>query len=650
MHCLAGQSPITEAPRLLDDNKDSSAQRGQLISMLMIVVLLVGGSYFLFPAPPAQVPSAPASTAEIPPGSPAQSNPADSLPVAPKAEQTSALIPPASADENPELDEVVFRNDYLELVFTRIGARLKRATVLLGKDGRDSVQLVPIWRDTPDSKAVYPLGLRFGDPRFGDALDARRWDVVQDAAAGTVTFQLEVPGLARLEKVFRMGDAPYVLQMSVNYTNLESVAQVWGTDIAKPAYSVNWGPNVNSEDVAKGVNQEVIWEKEGQHLRYPTAKFKPPATPDGFTERAFDVNWMAIRSAYFVVGMKPDFPDAQGWIFGGPKHFRIGAGVGKMEVPSGGSDARSFQLYLGPNKGKLLAQAWPELASVWEFFTSVKIMDQFAKFLLNVLNWFHDHVIANYGFAIIFLTILVRAVMLPLTLKSMKNMKKMQKLAPEIEAIKAEIGDNQQELQRRMMEMYRERGISPLGGCFPLLLQMPVFIALYRMLWSAVELRRAPFLFWMQDMSQPDQLFMLPWAIPIPFTSTPLQSLNLLPILMGVAMIVSQKLMPASGPVQNQQQKMMMTIMPVFFSVICYNVASGLNLYILVSTVLGIAQNYIMPTGDVSVAPRKRLLSRSKHFYTAAQARKRQMAKEVRKEKKAKLRHPEGKKGDSGKN
>jgi len=221
-----------------------------------------------------------------------------------------------------------------------------------------------------------------------------------------------------------------------------------------------------------------------------------------------------------------------------------------------------------------------------------------------------------------------------LTWKSMLSMKKMSKLAPEMEKLKAECGDDQQELQKRMMELYRERGVSPLGGCLPMLLQMPVFIALYRMLWSAFELRGAPFMLWITDLSEPDRLLMLPFKIPLPFSELPLESLNLLPILMAVAMVVSQKLMPMSGPVQNQQQKVLMTFMPIFFAVITYNMASGLNLYILVSTLLGIAQNFLIQGMDVDVEPVKRKKpAKPRHFYDLARARQREMNKEIRKQK-----------------
>jgi YidC/Oxa1 family membrane protein insertase len=258
-------------------------------------------------------------------------------------------------------------------------------------------------------------------------------------------------------------------------------------------------------------------------------------------------------------------------------------------------------------------------------------MDWFAKLLLAVLNWFYGY-IPNYGLGIIFLTILVRVAMYPLTLKSMKSMKKMQLLGPEIEELKTKYSDNAQEMNKKMMELYKERGVNPLGGCLPMLLQMPVFIALYRMLWTAYELRGAPFFWWINDLSQPDRLFHLPWMKQVPFLGM-FEYFNLLPILMGVAMVVSQKVMPVSGPAQNPQQKLMMNIMPVFFSFVCYRMYSGLSLYILTSTVLGMVQQKFTRVGEVEMKARKPVGKRQ-HFYTAAQARKRQLAREAKKEKK----------------
>jgi len=226
----------------------------------------------------------------------------------------------------------------------------------------------------------------------------------------------------------------------------------------------------------------------------------------------------------------------------------------------------------------------------------------------------------------------VRAAMFPLTFKQVKSMRKMQALAPEIEELKKKYGEDAQEMQQQMMALYRERGVNPLAGCLPLLLQMPIFIALYRMLYTTFELRGAPFILWMQDLSQPDQLFHFSALENMPLLSH-FEYLNVLPILSAVTMLGSMRFTPQSAAaMQNPQQKMLMTFMPIVFSVICYNFSSGLQLYILTSTALGIAQTFLIRPGSVDVTPQKKPAAKSKkkHFYDAAQAKKRQMAKDSR--------------------
>ncbi len=627
---------------MLGDNQaDRKTDRLQLIWLVVVPLLFLGVLTFLkFTHPPktaaeAETTAAASQAASDLAASSEQSSEERqaSVPAAGVADAVSSGSVPPVAAITGEAAEVALSDEHLALVFTRVGARLKRATVLFENE-EANVQVIPVWRDTvADADAVYPLGLRFDqEDSLGDQLDSRVWEVRRDEAAKAVHFSLEIPGQARITKTYSLADAPMVLNVDVAYTNLANQVQLLGKD-DKPAFSLNWGPNVNSEDEKKGVKQQVVWQTGAEIQHFKTAKWKSNAP---VFKRALDAQWAAIRSAYFVIGMKPEFENASAWAEGFNLHFRMGVGVPRMELAAGATEARSFKVYIGPNDGRCLAAAWEGLDTVWEFFTTVKAMDWFAKFMLGIMNWFYNSVYANYGLAIIFVTLLVRMGMFPLTLKSMKSMKRMQKLAPEMERIKKEVGDDQQEIQRRMMAMYKEYGVNPFGGCFPLFLQMPVFIAFYRMIWSAAELRHAPFMFWITDLAEPDRLFQLPFHMPF------VESINLLPILMGVAMVVSQKLMPTSAPAQSDQQKIMMTMMPIFFSVICYNMASGICLYILTSTLLGIGQNYLVHASDEDLQPVKKKpgkkVARSRHFYTAAQARKRQLAKETRQEKKVKPR------------
>lgn len=629
---------------MFDDNGDKQVQRNQLLAIVLMTVLVLVWSYFFIPTPTPRT-----SKDKVADNTPTQEiveednllstttvsvRMKDETNPSPNQESPVLSLPPIVEDtELLSNNEITLSNAKLELVFTRVGARLKRATVKLGSNGEDSIQLVPTSSLIPDSKASLPLGLLFSDPLVGDELNSRRWEVEESPAPNTALFRIEIPEYATIRKKIVLHDDIHLMSVTVSYTNLSNQRRLLGLDRKEPGFSLYWAPNVASGDLKKGAGQSIVWRKGETNTYYATPRIKP--RPDSwYNERVLDPEWAAICSAYFTVALKPQYDAPDAWFYGTPTVFTLGVGTPRAELVPGETAEYSWQVYIGPRGRQALNEAWASLKTVHAFFTSVTIMDQFAKLLLVILVWFHDNVIANYGLAIIFLTLLVRIAMFPLTWKSMLSMKRMSALAPEVERIKQECGDDHQEMNKRIMEMYRERGVSPLGGCLPMLLQMPVFIALYRMLWTAFELRRAPFMLWINDLSEPDRLMRLPFSIPLPFSELSLESLNLLPILMAVTMVVSQKLMPVSGPAQTPQQKTLMTIMPFFFALITYNMASGLNLYILVSTLLGIAQNYIIKGIPVNVEPVKvKKPAKPRHFYDVVRAKQREINKEMRKQK-----------------
>ncbi len=192
--------------------------------------------------------------------------------------------------------------------------------------------------------------------------------------------------------------------------------------------------------------------------------------------------------------------------------------------------------------------------------------------LLKGLQMFYD-MVPNYGIAIILLTLLVRLITFPLQFKSFKSMKKMQKIQPELTKLKEKHKDNPQKLQQETMALFKRSGANPLGGCFPMLLQMPIFFAFYKVLYAAVELVGAPFGFWLTDLSVKDPYYVLP-------------------VLMGIAFFLQQKLSPST--VTDPMQQKMFMIMPLVFGFIMKDLPSGLVLYILVSTVFGVAQQMLV--------------------------------------------------------
>ena len=206
-------------------------------------------------------------------------------------------------------------------------------------------------------------------------------------------------------------------------------------------------------------------------------------------------------------------------------------------------------------------------------------------FVVHVLNAIYG-VVGNYGVAIIIVTFLMRIIIFPLTLKQEKSMKKMRDLQPELEKIKEKYKDNPQELQKQTAEIYRENGVNPLGGCLPLLIQMPIFVALYYAFIGDAIPADAKFLWF--TLKQPDRLFMLGKF-----------AFNLLPVLNVGVTFIQQKIMTSatSGQETNQQMQSMLYMMPLMMLFIFYNMPSGVTLYYLVSGALSLVQQYFILKG-----------------------------------------------------
>jgi YidC/Oxa1 family membrane protein insertase len=263
-----------------------------------------------------------------------------------------------------------------------------------------------------------------------------------------------------------------------------------------------------------------------------------------------------------------------------------------------------FQVYLGPKDKSLFDKdkQYRELGFVHaiDFLgccCPASIIRPLAFGILALMKWMYGF-IGNYGLVIIILVFMIRIVIHPLTKKSQISMSKMSKLAPRMEEIKKKYANNKAELNKQMMALYKEQGASPVMGMLPMMVQMPVWIALWSAVYASIELRGAPFLpFWITDLSVPDALVRFS-TVTIPLLGWKVNSLNLLPILMGIAFYLQQKLMPsqaaAANPQAAQQQKMMMIMMPLMFPLLLYNAPSGVSLYIMASTFAGVIEQYVI--------------------------------------------------------
>ncbi|MGB4520896.1 MAG: membrane protein insertase YidC [Candidatus Omnitrophota bacterium] len=255
-----------------------------------------------------------------------------------------------------------------------------------------------------------------------------------------------------------------------------------------------------------------------------------------------------------------------------------------LAVDPGKTIEQKFRIYLGPQDLHTIQNVNLAWAGVINYGT----FDIISQLLLKFLDLLYG-IVRNWGWAIIILSIAIYLILFPLTLKQMRSMKEMQMLQPRIEELKKLYKDNPQKLQKETMELYREHKVNPLGGCLPLLLQMPIFFALYQALIRSVALKGAKFL-WIKDLSQPDRLFIMPFTIPVLGNQ-----FNILPILMTGIMFFQQKgSMASTSSEQAEQQKIMLIIFPLMFGLIFYHMPAGLVLYWFVNSVLTVSYQFRM--------------------------------------------------------
>ena len=296
-----------------------------------------------------------------------------------------------------------------------------------------------------------------------------------------------------------------------------------------------------------------------------------------------DVKFMGLRDQYFCLIVEPVSRESSSYVKRiNPQESEVGMFAKEISLKPGAQIGQLYRIYLGPQDLRTINSIKPEWTSIIYYGT----FDFIAQLLLQLLGFFYS-LVHNWGWAIIILSLAVYFLLFPLTLKQMRSMKEMQVLQPKIEALRKEHKDNPQKLNKEIMELYKEHKVNPLGGCLPLLLQMPIFFALYQALIRSVALRGAKFL-WIKDLSTPDQLFTLKHAIPLLGNQV-----NILPILMAIGMFVQQKISMAKATGEAaQQQKMMSIIMPIMFGVIFYQMPSGLVLYWFVNSALMLAYQF----------------------------------------------------------
>jgi YidC/Oxa1 family membrane protein insertase len=309
---------------------------------------------------------------------------------------------------------------------------------------------------------------------------------------------------------------------------------------------------------------------------------KPDKIKDG-EKRSGVIAWAAFEDHYFATALIPEKA--------AKATLRLAVGPNEVVETTYEDAADSvapktertyrYRLYFGPKS----LQGLRQVGSGFDRLVDFGWFDIIAKPLLYVMNAIY-RVIPNYGIAIIVITIIVKLLFWPLSTKSYKSMSQMKRLQPKMAEIREKYKHDKRMLNQEMMNLYKLYKVNPMGGCLPMVLQIPVFFAFYKMLLQSIELRHAPFFLWINDLSAPDRLFHFSMKIPL---MTPPYGIPVMTLIMGASMFLQQKMSPPPG---DPAQAKMMMFMPIFFTFMFINFPSGLVLYWLVNNILSMAQQY----------------------------------------------------------
>ncbi len=526
-----------------------------VIFLIVSLIIVIGYDWLLKQlgyAPTQPPPDPPVATA--PADSGPSAGPATSSRPTTAASQTDlAPVPPPPSTE----EQVVVETSLFRAVFTTRGAALTNWSLVrfhttVGSE--ETVQLVP-----PGASGPRPLALRVPDQAVTRQLQEGLYAVSRsftrlDSAhpTGTLTFTYQSPdGALRLEKQLTFRHDTYVVEVAIRTEGLAGDLDIGlGTNFG----ITEWGQGfIGLIGPALRVDGNV--EKE---------------MPDAQLERKGIVQWVALQEKYFLSVFMPT--NAIAAVVQNEGEQLASAWVRFGQSDSGGD--RRLLMYAGPKEFERLQTFQMGLEDTidfgWFIWDSWVLVRTVAQPLFYVLRSIND-VTHNYGLAIVLLTVGIKLLFVPLQYKSYASMKKMQVIQPLVVDLQKKFKEDRERLNRELISLYRQHRVNPVGGCLPMLLQMPVFVALFNILYMTIELRHAPFMLWVQDLSAPDPYY-------------------LLPILMGVSMMIQQKIMPTT---MDPAQARIMMLLPAFMTILFLNFASGLVLYWFTNNVLTIAQQVI---------------------------------------------------------
>jgi YidC/Oxa1 family membrane protein insertase len=391
-----------------------------------------------------------------------------------------------------------------------------------------------------------------------------------------IVFAWESDGV-ELRKTWQFEDDSYAFRLRLDVVNRSSAP-------VTPRFLVEWPARVRPErDFAE---QALAVLQQGELRQTPVAGLGAAGfwgritggKPTHHEDHVGEIEWAGVQNTYFVSALLPDDPRRASARFAAievGEQAAVDVFFDAVELAPGQSLTREYRGYAGPKEMDRLEAIGGGIERAidlgWSWFAPIT---RGFVWLLHVLYT----LIPNYGVAIILLTLLVRVVTAPLTVKQMRSMERLRRVQPRMKEIQEKYASDRQKQSEELMKLYRQEKVNPLGGCLPMVLQLPVFIGLFYALRSSIELRHAPFFGWIDDLSAPEVLFTIP-GLDLP--------VRVLPLIMGATMYLQQKITPVQTP-DPMQARMMLTIMPVMMTVLFYQFASGLVLYWMMSNVLAI--------------------------------------------------------------
>jgi YidC/Oxa1 family membrane protein insertase len=508
---------------------------------------------------------------------------------------------------------LILTNSYARYTFTSRGGGIKSVELLAYPE-----TISPRWKPantndvvTLNAGAPVPILAILGDPGVvGDG------DFTLHRMDDGIEAEKPLPSGLVLTKDFHLG-SNYLVNVDVTLKNesgkpVPLLAEDWVVGTATP---------MDGDDANFTAYGGTMWCDGTTYYPYPPTYFVTntsflgiiPRTPKTeLTAGCSNVMWAASYNQFFVLLGMPGTNQLISEMTAQPVNLAITNNLSStpwigvqtalvypaQTLAAGQAIERQLFLYAGPKKFQILAKIGDNLQNHADLAMNFGkgyagfwgIGSFFAKLLLLLMNWLHSLLPKiSYGWIIVLLTTALRAIFWPITAASMRSAKKMQALAPQLKALKEKYADDPTKYMQKQSEIFRQNGVSPLSGCLPAFIQMPVFLGFFTMIRSAIELRGAHFL-WVADLSKPDTLFVVPGLNFIPFFSTPHGlPLNLLPLVMVGVMVWQAHMQPVSPGVDPAQQKMMRYV-PLFFLLFLYTYSAGMALYMTISTLLGILQ------------------------------------------------------------